>query len=56
MSEDKFFKAVDRTLFLPIIQLMAGSKIDGGFEGFLLTWALMDKFVKPKVFDTYEGE
>jgi hypothetical protein len=56
MSEDKFFNAVDRALFLPIIQLMVGSEIGGGFEGYMMTWALMNRFVKPKVFDTFDQE
>ena len=56
VDEDQFFKAVDKQLFAPIINLMIGSEITGGISGYLLTWALLNQFVKTKIFQTYDQE
>ena len=53
VDEDEFFRAVDRKMFAPIISVMLSSKIEGGFSGYLMTWAILNQFIKPKIFDTY---
>jgi hypothetical protein len=43
-------------MFAPNISVMLSSKIPGGFAGYLMTWAMLNQFVKPKIFDTYDQE
>ena len=54
VDENEFFRAVDKKIFAPIISVMLSSKIEGGFSGYLMTWAILNQFIKPKIFDTYD--